>query len=199
MPMDIKIGDVVELKKQHACGCKEFEITRVGMDIKIKCTKCLRSIMLDRETVEKRIKKIINVAILVLIVIFSSVGCSSDSKYSDLLTKYIEINNDYINQKITKEIMENIVGLPFSSYEEGNENDLNSYIYSVDDEELVISTDNNDKLVFIKYNKLNEIELVNSLIDGTSIGGYKPGFTSKFEIKDLNTQKELLDSYINNR
>ena len=34
MPMDIKIGDVVELKKQHACGCKEFEITRVGMDIK---------------------------------------------------------------------------------------------------------------------------------------------------------------------
>ncbi len=147
----------------------------------------------------KRIKKIINVAILVLIVIFSSVGCSSDSKYSDLLTKYIEINNDYINQKITKEIMEKIVGLPFSSYEEGNENDLNSYIYSVDDEELVISTDNNDKLVFIKYNKLNEIELVNSLIDGTSIGGYKPGFTSKFEIKDLNTQKELLDSYINNR
>ena len=45
----------------------------------------------------KRIKKIINVAILVLIVIFSSVGCSSDSKYSDLLTKYIEINNDYID------------------------------------------------------------------------------------------------------
>ena len=39
----------------------------------------------------KRIKKIINVAILVLIVIFSSVGCSSDSKYSDLLTKYIDI------------------------------------------------------------------------------------------------------------
>ena len=42
----------------------------------------------------KRIKKIINVAILVLIVIFSSVGCSSYSKYSDLLTKYIEINTD---------------------------------------------------------------------------------------------------------
>ena len=42
MPMDINIGDVVELKKQHACGCKEFEITRVGMDIKIKCTKQAR-------------------------------------------------------------------------------------------------------------------------------------------------------------
>ncbi len=60
MPMDLKVGNIVELKKQHACGNKEFEITRVGMDIKIRCTKCDRSIMLDRETVEKRIKKIIN-------------------------------------------------------------------------------------------------------------------------------------------
>ena len=59
MPMDINIGDVVELKKQHACGCKEFEITRVGMDIKIKCTKCLRNTRSRVETVEKRIKKII--------------------------------------------------------------------------------------------------------------------------------------------
>ena len=60
MPMDLKVGDIVELKKQHACGCKEFEITRVGMDIKIKCTKCSRLIMLDRVTLEKRIKKFIN-------------------------------------------------------------------------------------------------------------------------------------------
>ena len=57
--IDFNLNDEVIMKKQHACGCKEFEITRVGMDIKIKCTKCLRSIMLDRETVEKRIKKII--------------------------------------------------------------------------------------------------------------------------------------------
>ncbi|MGL4912587.1 MAG: DUF951 domain-containing protein [Romboutsia sp.] len=59
MPMNLKVGDVVEMKKQHACGCKEFEITRVGMDIKIRCTKCDRVIMLDRETLEKRVKKIV--------------------------------------------------------------------------------------------------------------------------------------------
>ncbi|WP_102834399.1 DUF951 domain-containing protein [Clostridioides difficile] len=59
MPMDLKIGDIVELKKQHACGCKEFEIIRTGMDIKIKCTKCSRLIMLDRENLEKRVKKLI--------------------------------------------------------------------------------------------------------------------------------------------
>ncbi|MEG2983930.1 MAG: DUF951 domain-containing protein [Peptostreptococcaceae bacterium] len=59
MPMSLKVGDIVQLKKQHACGCKEFELIRVGMDIKIKCTKCERVIMLDRETLEKRIKKIL--------------------------------------------------------------------------------------------------------------------------------------------
>ncbi|MGL5316010.1 MAG: DUF951 domain-containing protein [Peptostreptococcaceae bacterium] len=59
MPMNLKIGDIVELKKQHACGCKLFEITRVGMDIKIICTQCSRQIMLDRETLEKRVKKIV--------------------------------------------------------------------------------------------------------------------------------------------
>ena len=58
MPLSLNIGDTVELKKQHACGCKEFEIIRVGMDIKIKCKNCGRLIMLDR-TLEKRTKKVI--------------------------------------------------------------------------------------------------------------------------------------------
>lgn len=55
----INIGDVVEMRKQHACGNKEFEIIRVGMDIKLKCKNCSRVIMLDRETAQKRIKKFI--------------------------------------------------------------------------------------------------------------------------------------------
>ncbi|GAA0864941.1 Bacterial protein of uncharacterised function (DUF951) [uncultured Clostridium sp.] len=58
MPMKLNIGDVVELKKQHPCGCKDFKITRVGMDFKIKCLKCERVVQLDRETLEKRIKKV---------------------------------------------------------------------------------------------------------------------------------------------
>lgn len=58
MPMKLNVGDVVELKKPHPCGCKEFEITRAGMDFKIKCLKCDRMLMLDRETLEKRIKKV---------------------------------------------------------------------------------------------------------------------------------------------
>ncbi len=60
MPMKLNVGDIVELKKQHPCGCKDFEITRAGMDFKIKCLKCERIILLDRETLEKRTKKVKN-------------------------------------------------------------------------------------------------------------------------------------------
>lgn len=59
MPLDIRVGDRVELKKQHPCGSKEFTITRTGADVKFKCNSCGRIIMLDRETAEKRIKKIL--------------------------------------------------------------------------------------------------------------------------------------------
>ncbi|MGL4796587.1 MAG: DUF951 domain-containing protein [Paraclostridium sp.] len=61
MPIKLNVGDIVELKKQHPCGSKDFEIMRVGMDIKIKCTKCERVVMLDRPTLEKRIKKVKNI------------------------------------------------------------------------------------------------------------------------------------------
>lgn len=58
MPMRLNVGDIVELKKPHPCGSKEFEITRAGMDFKIRCLKCDRVVRLDRETLEKRIKKV---------------------------------------------------------------------------------------------------------------------------------------------
>ncbi|MDR1774207.1 MAG: DUF951 domain-containing protein [Clostridioides sp.] len=59
MPISLTVGDIVEMKKQHPCGCKNFEITRVGMDVKIKCLGCSKIIMLDRRTFEKRMKKFI--------------------------------------------------------------------------------------------------------------------------------------------
>lgn len=59
MPLDLSVGKVVELKKQHACGSKEFTIIRTGADVKFKCNNCGRIIMLDRETAEKRVKKIL--------------------------------------------------------------------------------------------------------------------------------------------
>lgn len=37
--MEYKIGDIVELKKQHPCGSKEWEIIRIGVDFKLKCRR----------------------------------------------------------------------------------------------------------------------------------------------------------------
>ncbi len=57
--MDVNIGDVLKMKKGHPCGNDEFLVLRIGMDFKIKCTKCDREVMLPRQKVEKNIKKII--------------------------------------------------------------------------------------------------------------------------------------------
>lgn len=53
------IGDVVELKKEHPCGSKQWEITRTGADFRIKCMGCEHQVMLPRPKFEKSVKKII--------------------------------------------------------------------------------------------------------------------------------------------
>lgn len=57
--MDIKLGDVLEMKKNHPCGSKSFEVLRVGMDFRLKCTGCGHEIMIARHKAEKNIKEII--------------------------------------------------------------------------------------------------------------------------------------------
>lgn len=56
------LGDIVEMKKQHPCGEKIFEVTRVGADVKIKCVGCGRIIMLPRNKFQKGAKKIVQKA-----------------------------------------------------------------------------------------------------------------------------------------
>ena len=55
--MEYSVGDIVETKKQHPCGSKNWEITRVGVDFKLKCLGCGHVVMLDREKAIKTIKK----------------------------------------------------------------------------------------------------------------------------------------------
>lgn len=54
-----KLGDQVIMKKPHACQTNLFIITRVGVDIKIKCIKCNREVMMDRLEFEKKLKKVV--------------------------------------------------------------------------------------------------------------------------------------------
>ncbi len=56
--MEIKVGDVLKLKKPHPCGSYEWEVLRVGVDFRLKCIGCAHQIMTPRKQVEKNIKEI---------------------------------------------------------------------------------------------------------------------------------------------
>lgn len=58
MPMKIDVGDLIYTKKPHPCGSNQFEITRIGMDFRMKCTGCGKEVWITRVKLEKRIKKI---------------------------------------------------------------------------------------------------------------------------------------------
>jgi len=52
----IKIGDVVKLKKPHPCGANEWEVTKLGMDIGLKCVNCGRKVRLLRYDFDRRFR-----------------------------------------------------------------------------------------------------------------------------------------------
>ncbi|MBQ8655078.1 MAG: DUF951 domain-containing protein [Clostridia bacterium] len=56
---EIRLGDVIQTRKQHPCGSSEWTVIRTGADIKIRCAGCGRIVMMDRETFLRRRKKTI--------------------------------------------------------------------------------------------------------------------------------------------
>ena len=58
MPMNIQVGDVLELKKQHPCGSRDWQVLRVGMDFKLRCSGCGHEMMIPRSKAEKAVKKV---------------------------------------------------------------------------------------------------------------------------------------------
>lgn len=57
--MNVAVGDIIVMKKNHPCGNNEFDVLRVGMDFKIRCRKCGHEVMVPRAKAEKNIKKIV--------------------------------------------------------------------------------------------------------------------------------------------
>ena len=57
--MNLRLHDRVELKKPHPCGSFQWEILRVGMDIKLRCRGCGHELMLPRSKAEKSIRKVL--------------------------------------------------------------------------------------------------------------------------------------------
>jgi hypothetical protein len=60
MAMEIKLGDVVRLKKKHPCGGYQWQVVRLGADIGIKCLQCRRRVLLPRSTFERRVKAFVS-------------------------------------------------------------------------------------------------------------------------------------------
>jgi len=58
--MEIKLGDVVRLKKKHPCGSYEWRVVRLGADIGIKCLKCQHRVLLERSVFERRVRAFIS-------------------------------------------------------------------------------------------------------------------------------------------
>lgn len=56
--MDIRVGDVLTVKKPHPCGSKEFEVLRIGADFKIKCLGCDHVVVVARSKIEKNIRAV---------------------------------------------------------------------------------------------------------------------------------------------
>ena len=51
--MDIQIGDIVTMKKQHPCGSKDWKILRIGADFRMECCGCGHIVMVSRVIAEK--------------------------------------------------------------------------------------------------------------------------------------------------
>ena len=58
----LNTGDIVRMRKPHPCGNDLWRITYVGADIKMRCEKCARVVMLERPVFDKRVKKLVSTA-----------------------------------------------------------------------------------------------------------------------------------------
>lgn len=54
------IGDILEFKKVHPCGSKEWKVIKIGVDYKLECMGCQRIILLPRVELKKKVKKLVN-------------------------------------------------------------------------------------------------------------------------------------------
>ena len=59
MNKDYKEGNLVVMKKGHPCGENKWEIIKLGVDIRIRCTKCGRIVLIPRIEFNKKVKKVI--------------------------------------------------------------------------------------------------------------------------------------------
>jgi hypothetical protein len=61
--VEVHVGDVVRLRKEHACGGTDWSIIRLGADIGLRCSTCGHRILLARSVFERRLKSFLSRAV----------------------------------------------------------------------------------------------------------------------------------------
>ena len=59
MALDVRMGDVVEMRKPHPCGSLVWTVVRVGADIGFTCNQCERRILMDCSAFHRRVKDLV--------------------------------------------------------------------------------------------------------------------------------------------
>ena len=59
MVLDMRMGDVLRLRRKHPCGGFDWDVVRVGLDIGLRCRTCGRRVLLDRPTLRRRISEVV--------------------------------------------------------------------------------------------------------------------------------------------
>lgn len=57
--MDIRLNDILVMKKPHPCGEKQWKVLRVGMDFRLRCLGCGHEIMVTRQKAEKNLREVL--------------------------------------------------------------------------------------------------------------------------------------------
>jgi hypothetical protein len=56
--MDIRLNDILVMKKEHPCGEKRWQVLRTGADFRLKCLGCGHQILVPRWKAEKNIRSV---------------------------------------------------------------------------------------------------------------------------------------------
>ena len=57
--MDIRLNDILVMKKPHPCGEKQWKVLRVGMDFRLRCLGCGHEVMVNRQKAEKNLREVL--------------------------------------------------------------------------------------------------------------------------------------------
>ena len=56
---DLKLDDVLRLRKTHPCGSSDWKVVRLGADIGLECLGCQRKVILERRKLARRLKEVV--------------------------------------------------------------------------------------------------------------------------------------------